>query len=106
MLLTSLIGLHLVVPISELFENTCTYCSKIEKYLCHISLRQGDDSDCLYIVLNGRLRSVVTQNKKKELVGEHGRGELVGVVSTHCVSPGTILRNLCILSVECRGFRT
>ena len=46
-----------------------------------VSLRQGDDSDCLYIVLNGRLRSVVTQNKKKELVGEHGRGELVGVVS-------------------------
>ena len=44
--------------------------------------RQGDVSDCLYIVLNGRLRSVVTENKKKELVGEHGRGELVGVVST------------------------
>ena len=82
MLLTSLMELHLVVPISELFKNTCTYCSKIEKYLCHILLRQGDDSDCLYIVLNGRLRSVVTQNKKKELVGEHGRGELVGVVST------------------------
>lgn len=46
--------------------------------------RQGDESDCLYIVLNGRLRSVVTQNKKKELVGEHGRGELVGVVSQEC----------------------
>jgi lysophospholipid hydrolase len=45
--------------------------------------RQGDESDCLYIVLNGRLRSVVTQNKKKELVGEHGRGELVGVVSMY-----------------------
>lgn len=46
-----------------------------------IVFRQGDESDCLYIVLNGRLRSVVSQNKKKELVGEHGRGELVGVVS-------------------------
>ncbi|CAB4023879.1 patatin-like phospholipase domain-containing 7 isoform X2 [Paramuricea clavata] len=49
--------------------------------------RQGDESDCLYIVLNGRLRSVVTQNKKKELVGEHGRGELVGVVEALTQNP-------------------
>jgi lysophospholipid hydrolase len=34
----------------------------------------------VYIILNGRLRSVVQQQGKKELVGEYGRGELVGIV--------------------------
>ena len=44
--------------------------------------RQGEPSGCIYIVLNGRLRSVVTLNDgKKELVSESGRGEIVGVVS-------------------------
>nr|KAF6349754.1 patatin like phospholipase domain containing 6 [Myotis myotis] len=43
--------------------------------------RQGDRSDCTYIVLNGRLRSVIQRGSgKKELVGEYGRGDLVGVV--------------------------
>ena len=43
--------------------------------------RQCDPSDCVYIILNGRLRSVVQQpSGKKELVGEYGRGELVGIV--------------------------
>ena len=43
--------------------------------------RQNDRSDCIYIILNGRLRSVITQlSGKKELVGEYGRGELVGIV--------------------------
>eukprot|EP00069_Balaena_mysticetus_P005134 bmy_17830T0 len=42
---------------------------------------QGDRSDCTYIVLNGRLRSVIQRgNGKKELVGEYGRGDLIGVV--------------------------
>ncbi|NXA00046.1 PLPL6 esterase, partial [Nesospiza acunhae] len=49
--------------------------------------RQGDKSDCTYIVLNGRLRSVIQKGSgKKELVGEYGRGDLVGVVSA---TPGT-----------------
>jgi CRP-like cAMP-binding protein len=40
-------------------------------------IRQSERSDCIYIILNGRLRSVITQlNGKKELVGEYGRGEL------------------------------
>lgn len=44
--------------------------------------RQGDKSDCTYIVLNGRLRSVIQKGSgKKELVGEYGRGDLIGVVS-------------------------
>ncbi|XP_047198507.1 patatin-like phospholipase domain-containing protein 6 isoform X2 [Hippoglossus stenolepis] len=43
--------------------------------------RQDDRSDCTYIVLNGRLRSVIRKaNGKKELVGEYGRGDLIGVV--------------------------
>ncbi|CAH1787531.1 unnamed protein product, partial [Owenia fusiformis] len=43
--------------------------------------RQGDHSDSIYIVLNGRLRSVVSLlSGKKELIGEYGRGELVGLV--------------------------
>ncbi|XP_029440375.1 neuropathy target esterase [Rhinatrema bivittatum] len=43
--------------------------------------RQGDQSDCTYIILNGRLRSVIQKSSgKKELVGEYGRGDLIGVV--------------------------
>uniref|UniRef100_A0A8C3KJ90 lysophospholipase n=1 Tax=Calidris pygmaea TaxID=425635 RepID=A0A8C3KJ90_9CHAR len=43
--------------------------------------RQGDKSDCTYIVLNGRLRSVIRMdNGKKHLTGEYGRGDLIGVV--------------------------
>ncbi|XP_074654030.1 patatin-like phospholipase domain-containing protein 6 [Tubulanus polymorphus] len=43
--------------------------------------RQGEQSDCVYIILNGRLRNVITLNDgKKELVGEYGRGELIGIV--------------------------
>ncbi|XP_076347518.1 patatin like phospholipase domain containing sws isoform X3 [Tachypleus tridentatus] len=43
--------------------------------------RQDDISDCMYIVLSGRLRSVLTrQDGKKELAGEYGRGDLVGIV--------------------------
>ncbi|KAL8574962.1 hypothetical protein ACOMHN_064494 [Nucella lapillus] len=43
--------------------------------------RQGDNSDSVYIVLTGRLRSVITLvGGKKEVVGEYGRGEMVGIV--------------------------
>ncbi|XP_076258839.1 patatin like phospholipase domain containing sws isoform X2 [Rhynchophorus ferrugineus] len=43
--------------------------------------RQDDESESTYIVLSGRLRSVITHsNGKKELVGEYGKGDLVGVV--------------------------
>ena len=53
------------------------------KFFCRLLyFRQGEQSNCIYIVLNGRLRSVVTLNDgKKELDREAGRGELVGVVS-------------------------
>uniref|UniRef100_A0A8C3WQL8 lysophospholipase n=1 Tax=Catagonus wagneri TaxID=51154 RepID=A0A8C3WQL8_9CETA len=43
--------------------------------------RQGDSSDCTYIVLSGRLRAVIRKDDgKKRLAGEYGRGDLVGVV--------------------------
>ena len=41
---------------------------------------QDDKSDCLYIVLNGRLRSVKElPNGRKEMVCEFGRSECVGM---------------------------
>jgi len=46
----------------------------------HALYRQGDHSDSVFIILTGRLRSVVKLESKKELVGEYGRGELVGLV--------------------------
>lgn len=53
----------------------------IDRYVFHIN-RQDDDSDSTYIVLSGRLRSVITHpDGKKELVGEYGKGDLVGIVS-------------------------
>lgn len=43
--------------------------------------RQDEFGDSTYIVLSGRLRSVVTQaNGKKEIVGEYGKGDMVGIV--------------------------
>uniref|UniRef100_A0A8C1JF91 lysophospholipase n=1 Tax=Cyprinus carpio TaxID=7962 RepID=A0A8C1JF91_CYPCA len=77
-------------------ERDCTYLkiSKSDFYEAEFSAtllhsiikfvvvhRQDDQSDCTYIVLNGRLRSVIRKaNGKKELVGEYGRGDLIGVV--------------------------
>ncbi|XP_034043190.1 neuropathy target esterase isoform X2 [Thalassophryne amazonica] len=50
--------------------------------------RQDDKSDCTYIILNGRLRSVIRKsNGKKELVGEYGRGDLIGVVEALTKQP-------------------
>ncbi|XP_044515593.1 patatin-like phospholipase domain-containing protein 7 [Gracilinanus agilis] len=45
--------------------------------------RQSDKSDCTYIVLSGRLRSVIKNDDgKKRLAAEYGRGDLIGVVET------------------------
>ncbi|XP_039470901.1 patatin-like phospholipase domain-containing protein 7a [Oreochromis aureus] len=41
----------------------------------------GEESDSTFIVLSGRLRSVIMkEDGKKELIGEYGRGDLIGVV--------------------------
>ncbi|KAM8972450.1 patatin-like phospholipase domain-containing protein 6 [Pelodytes ibericus] len=43
--------------------------------------RKGDPSDCTFITLNGRLRSVIEHpDGKKTVVGEYGRGQLIGMV--------------------------
>ncbi|XP_039498768.1 neuropathy target esterase sws isoform X1 [Drosophila santomea] len=43
--------------------------------------RQDESSDSTYIVLSGRMRSVITHpGGKKEIVGEYGKGDLVGIV--------------------------
>lgn len=63
-----------------------TVCVCVCTHICNIGVclypsRQDDQSDCTYIVLNGRLRSVIRKaNGKKELVAEYGRGDLIGVV--------------------------
>lgn len=59
--------------------------------------RQDDQSDCTYIVLNGRLRSVIRKaNGKKELVGEYGRGDLIGVVRTRLCSSQSQYQSACV----------
>lgn len=58
----------------------CLICLQLNNFI--YIYRQGDESDCTFIVLSGRLRSVITQsNGKKELLGEYGKGDLVGIVS-------------------------
>ena len=45
--------------------------------------RQGQEADCTYVVLSGRLRSVAQRKDgRKEMVAEYGRGELCGIVET------------------------
>ncbi|KAJ0421118.1 lysophospholipase nte1 [Aspergillus carlsbadensis] len=54
---------------------------------------QGDESDAIYIVLNGRLRSVLeSAGGKMTVVGEHGQGESVGEleVMTESTRPATL----------------
>lgn len=55
--------------------------------------RQGDESDAIYIVLNGRLRAIMEKdNGKLRVVGEYGQGESVGEleVMTESVRPATL----------------
>ncbi|KAJ5486833.1 Acyl transferase/acyl hydrolase/lysophospholipase [Penicillium desertorum] len=54
---------------------------------------QGDESDAIYLVLNGRLRSVLEgPNGKITVIGEHGQGESVGEleVMTESTRPSTL----------------
>ncbi|KAJ5771094.1 uncharacterized protein N7511_003145 [Penicillium nucicola] len=54
---------------------------------------QGDESDAIYLVLNGRLRSVLEgANGKMTVIGEHGQGESVGEleVMTESTRPSTL----------------
>ena len=54
---------------------------------------QGDESDAIYIVLNGRLRAILEgQEGEMRVVGEYGQGESVGEleVMTESVRPATL----------------
>ena len=54
---------------------------------------QGDESDAIYIVLNGRLRAILErENGSMRVVGEYGQGESVGEleVMTESVRPATL----------------
>ena len=77
---------------SLLLPQPCSHC--FTQVQCHVIIsglfRQGDPAECVYIVLNGRLRSVLTHTSgKKELVAEYGRGELVGIVEALTQTPRT-----------------
>ena len=53
--------------------------------------RQGEASHSTYIVLSGRLRSVLEHdNGRKELVSEFGRGDTIGVIE---FATGKLLRS-------------
>ena len=69
----SFILLYLIVNILYLYASHGALISPLYS--------QGDKAMSAYIVLQGRLRSVVRNNDgKKEMVDEFGRGEAVGVV--------------------------
>ena len=54
---------------------------------------QADDSDAIYIVLNGRLRSILEkEDRTMRVTGEYGQGESVGEleVLTESVRPATL----------------
>lgn len=54
---------------------------------------QGDESDAIYIVLNGRLRAILEKdNGTMRVVGEYGQGESVGEleVMTESARPATL----------------
>lgn len=68
--------------------------------------RQGDSSDCTYIVLNGRLRSVIRMDDgKKHLTGEYGRGDLIGVVRDWQLCRLLFLACLVYWGVVCAGLK-
>ncbi|KAK3679363.1 phosphatidylcholine and lysophosphatidylcholine phospholipase [Recurvomyces mirabilis] len=54
---------------------------------------QGDESDAIYIVLNGRLRGIQEKpDGRMEVIGEYGQGDSVGEleVLTESTRPGTL----------------
>ena len=60
--------------------NHNSLCLTFDLCLCY---RQGDEANAAYIILNGRVRSVVRKvDGKKELMDEFGRGETIGVLSS------------------------
>lgn len=53
----------------------------------HVLFNEGDDADAIYIVLNGRLRSVTKDaNNNIKIHGEYGQGESIGELEVLTVS--------------------
>lgn len=51
-----------------------------------VIFKEGDESDSIYVVLNGRLRSVVKQGNKTVKHGEYGQGDSIGELEVLTVS--------------------
>lgn len=52
----------------------------------HVLFKEGEEADSIYIVLNGRLRSVVQQDSKTVKHGEYGQGDSIGELEVLTVS--------------------
>ncbi|XP_067119438.1 neuropathy target esterase sws-like [Centruroides vittatus] len=70
-----------------IIKTLCPFVHEIDYALDWINIesgkalyRQDDSSEFMYILLNGRLRSILSlPDGKKEYVDEYGRGDLVGI---------------------------
>ncbi|KAI5782759.1 hypothetical protein EDC01DRAFT_664844 [Geopyxis carbonaria] len=64
----------------------------LQVHASQVIYHQGDESDAIYIVLNGRLRAVSEGEGGKRVVGEYGQGESVGEleVMTEGSRPATL----------------
>lgn len=51
-----------------------------------VLFKEGDEADSIYIVLNGRLRSVVLQDGQAVKHGEYGQGESIGELEVLTIS--------------------
>lgn len=66
--------------------NVSSHLSQLNEIYVFV-FRQGEKSDSTFIVLSGRLRSVILkEDGKKEMIGEYGRGDLIGVVRSEAVT--------------------
>ncbi|KAG0337649.1 phosphatidylcholine and lysophosphatidylcholine phospholipase [Podila humilis] len=66
----------LVSPIVQLLDYAMEWMQVSASQVLH---RKGDDSDSIYIVLNGRLRTILENEPGKiEILGEFSQGESVG----------------------------
>eukprot|EP00794_Sanderia_malayensis_P015962 gene15962-17568_t len=80
---------RVVIPVAfEIIKRLSSFVRNIDFALDWVMIdggkslyKQGDQADSIFIVLNGRLRAVHTsEDGKKELAEEYGRGEVVGLV--------------------------
>ncbi|KAI6653531.1 Neuropathy target esterase [Oopsacas minuta] len=87
---------HVLIPMaSSIINRLSPFMRQIDFALNWVPLdagvvlyKQDDSSDSAYIVLSGRLRSFIANEKgNKELIEEFGRGDIVGMVEVMTKSP-------------------